>query len=268
MAMADPTTGTGDPKAYAMQYLMRQGYDPVHAAAMVGHMVQESGVDPTNVNRKEDAHGLLQWRLDRWKGLQDFAKSKGTSPQDMNTQLDFIGREMNGPEAKAGQGFMAAQDLPSASAALKRYIRFGDNYDSTRLANAAQLLPSSSPVPAPPPASPMGTLAGDAVPAGGSASLSSPAGMLSGMPAQPYQPQMFGDGANQDLDEQLAGVPGLLNQNMQNEAPQVAPLSPIAMPEPPGLMRARISNMMNNPAVQLRQRLLAALAPGNQTAAG
>jgi len=123
-----------------MRGLIDRGYSPVQAAALAGHALQESGGDPTNVNKGEDAHGLLQWRLDRWDALKNFARERGVDPTDPNLQLDFIGRELGGSEARAGKGFLAANDVNSASAALKPYIRFGDNSDTTRLNNARGLL--------------------------------------------------------------------------------------------------------------------------------
>lgn len=123
-----------------VQGFIARGYSPVQAAALAGHAIQESGGDPTNVNQKEGAHGILQWRLDRWDGLQNFAKAQGKSPLDPDVQMDFVGHEMRGPEAKAGAGFLAANDLPSASAALKPFIRFGDASAPTRLANAQALM--------------------------------------------------------------------------------------------------------------------------------
>lgn len=124
-----------------VQSLIARGYSPIQAAALGGHILQESGGDPTNVNPKEDAHGLLQWRLDRWDNLQKMAKDRGLSPTDPNVQLDFIGHELGTSEANAGKAFYGAgDDLGAASGALKRYIRFGDNSDTTRLNNARGLL--------------------------------------------------------------------------------------------------------------------------------
>lgn len=116
--------------------LIARGYSPPQAAALAGHMLQESGGNPAAVNPQEGANGLMQWRLDRWNGLQDFAKSQGKSPNDPEVQLDFVGKELAGPEKKAGAAFLAAPDVASASAALKPYIRFGDDSAGTRLANA------------------------------------------------------------------------------------------------------------------------------------
>ncbi len=136
----------------ALKYLVSQGYQPVQAAALVGNMMQESGMNPQATNPKEGAFGLIQWRLDRLQKLQDFAKERGSTAADPQVQLDFIGREMGGPEAKAAAPFMAATDLPSANDALKKYIRYGDKSQEARLANAQGLLP-----PEPPPASPLAT---------------------------------------------------------------------------------------------------------------
>lgn len=138
-----------NPGEFVFRGLVDRGYSPVHAAALAGHAVQESGGNPRAFNEKEGAEGLLQWRLDRRDNLHRFAKERGTDPSDPNLQLDFIAREMGGPEAKAGAKFSAATDLPSASAALKSYIRFGDRSDETRLNNARALLGTRAGMPAP-----------------------------------------------------------------------------------------------------------------------
>lgn len=127
-----------DPGGPIFQGLLDRGFSPVHAAAITGNMQQESGFRPDAINPKEDAHGLIQWRLDRWNALQDFAKTRGTDPTDRDTQLDFIRHEMGGSERRAGDRFMAATDLPSANSALKGYIRYGDDSQGTRLANASR----------------------------------------------------------------------------------------------------------------------------------
>ena len=122
-----------------VQGFIARGYSPQQAAALAGHALQESGGSGSAVNPGEDAHGILQFRGSRWQGLQDFAKSQGKDPTDVNTQMDYIGREMSGPEAKSSQGFLNATDVPSASAALKSYIRFGDDSAGKRLGNSMDL---------------------------------------------------------------------------------------------------------------------------------
>jgi hypothetical protein len=124
------------------QGFLDRGYNPTQAAALTGNILQESGGNPQSLNAKEGANGLLQWRLDRWQGLQDFAKTRGTSPYDANTQMDFIGTELGGPEKRSAAPFFAAPDVTSANTALKGYIRYGDDSQGTRLANAQAFLPN------------------------------------------------------------------------------------------------------------------------------
>lgn len=102
--------------------------------------MRESNLDPARVNTKEDAHGLLQWRLDRWQNLQRFAAARGTSPDDVNTQLDFMAHEMRGSEASNVRDFLVTDDVQSANAALKRYVRYGDDSESVRLGYALNVL--------------------------------------------------------------------------------------------------------------------------------
>jgi hypothetical protein len=115
---------------------MQRGFSPIQAAALAGNMQQESEFNSSAPNPGEGAFGLLQWRLDRLQNLNAFAAKRGTSISDINTQLDFIKWEMAGPEAAHGQAFMNAKTIDEANAALKGYIRYGDNSEGTRLKNA------------------------------------------------------------------------------------------------------------------------------------
>lgn len=192
-----------------VQGLIARGYSPVHAAALAGHMLQESGGNPAAFNPKEDAHGILQWRGDRWAGLQALAKARGTTPDDPQVQLDYIGHEMAGPEAKAGAMFRSTADLPSASAALKKYIRFGDNSDEIRLNNARGLL--------------------------GRPGLAS-AGMLSPQSGATASPPMTpaGDADDAAFMTYLADIPKMLAAQQANQ--QFAPA-----PQMPDNLRARMA---------------------------
>ncbi len=132
-----------------MEKLVARGLSPVQAAALVGHDMQESSLNPNAFNPKEGAFGIGQWRLDRLDNLKRFANDRGVPHNALDTQLDFTLHEMRGPEAKAGNAFFAASDLPSAHAALKRYIRYGDDSDATRMAHASRLLGIAPPAAAP-----------------------------------------------------------------------------------------------------------------------
>lgn len=198
-----------------MQSLVARGYNPAQAAALGGHVLQESGGNPAAINQGEDAHGLLQWRGDRWNKLQELAKVRGTSPNDPDVQLDFIRQEMAGPEAKSSAGFQSATDLDTASAALKPYVRFGDDSAGTRLNNARGLFAQAGMIPQAPSALPSTT----AVPAAG------------GTP-QPGAPAAAP--ADDGLGAQLAAIPKMLQAQQANQ--QYAP-----MPVMPDNLRARMA---------------------------
>jgi hypothetical protein len=133
--------GTVDPR-YVYSYFLNRGFNTAQAAALVGNMMQESyGLKPDAVNPKENAHGFLSWRLDRWPDLQKFAAARGTSPDDVNTQLDFMIHEMRGSEAPHVRRFLLTDNVEDANAALKPYIRYSDlKSEPTRLDNARSVL--------------------------------------------------------------------------------------------------------------------------------
>lgn len=213
------------PGAFVFNGLIQRGYSPVHAAALAGHTVQESGGNPNALNEGEGAHGLLQWRLDRWQNLQNFAKERGVDPSDPNLQLDFIAKEMAGPEAKAGAKFNAATDLPSASAALKSYIRFGDKSDDTRLSNARGFLSGQA-----------GMLPSPAVSASAAPAPAAEPAAASLAPTVAAPPD---DGGQ--LQASLEGIQKLLAQPAPEPAPlNLAPMTPLQPPPmTPAMIRAR-----------------------------
>jgi hypothetical protein len=138
---------SSDPSAagqYFYNGLQQRGYSPMQAAVLAGNMQQESGFDPSRVNAPEGAFGSLQWRQDRLAGLQNYAASLGKSPSDPDVQMDFIVREMQGPEAQNALPFMSATDPQSANAALQRYIRYGDGSQPARLKYAMAFLPQAA----------------------------------------------------------------------------------------------------------------------------
>lgn len=121
-----------------LKTLRASGFSDTQAFALLGHMQQESGLSPTAWNSREGAGGLLQWRGNRLENLKRFAASRGTDWQDRATQAAFVKHEMdNDPyENRRSARFRSATTLEDASAALRDYVRFGDNSAGARLANA------------------------------------------------------------------------------------------------------------------------------------
>ena len=103
----------------AYQYLIAQGYPPVAAAGIVGNLVQESGVNPTvNPGDSGTAHGIAQWRGDRWSGLQDYAKQNRGSSADLNTQLGYLDYELRNKYGDTYQKLMNARTPGDAAGAF------------------------------------------------------------------------------------------------------------------------------------------------------
>lgn len=103
----------------AYQYLIAQGYPPVAAAGIVGNLVQESGVNPTvNPGDSGTAHGIAQWRGDRWSGLQNYAKQNKGSAADLNTQLGYLDYELRNKYGDTYQKLMNARTPGDAAGAF------------------------------------------------------------------------------------------------------------------------------------------------------
>lgn len=95
------------------------GYSPEAAAGILGNMKQESSFDPLAGGDKEGgqatAHGLFQWRGDRFTNLQKFAADQGKSWKDAYTQLDFMDHELK--RGGYGKAYQALQGAKTASQA-------------------------------------------------------------------------------------------------------------------------------------------------------
>lgn len=124
--------------------LVKRGLPQVQAAVLAGNIEQESGGRPNAWNKDEGALGIIQWRSDRLNKLRTFAAKAGRAADDIDVQLDFLlweGTQGGSPQDRAAwAAFMAATTPEEANAALKGYIRYGDNSQGTRLANAGKLL--------------------------------------------------------------------------------------------------------------------------------
>lgn len=126
--------------------LIARGFSPMHAAVIAGNFKQESSFNPTAYNPKEDAYGLLQWRLDRKTGLENYAKETGRTADNLDAQLDWLAMEMTGQagnEAAKAAEFLASADPATANAKLKGFIRYGDNSQNARLNNALMYMAPS-----------------------------------------------------------------------------------------------------------------------------
>ena len=135
----DNNSSVSEKTDYAYNKLVQKGYDPMHAAAIVGNLMQEeSSLNATNTNGI-GAHGIGQWLGSRLDDLNAFAKERGTDPDDFDTQIDFIDHELKGKESNAYEQLKKASNLSDATYAVRKYYeRPGEDEanDENRLAQA------------------------------------------------------------------------------------------------------------------------------------
>lgn len=114
----------------AFNFFTSQGLAPHQAAGIVGNLQGESGqgLNPNAVNKGDgrdgsDSIGIGQWNGTRAEALKAYAAEKGTSWNDLNTQLEFLHSELKGPESKAYAGLTSAKTPEEAGQAMLAYER-------------------------------------------------------------------------------------------------------------------------------------------------
>lgn len=128
--------------------MIAEGMQPHQAAAIVGNLMQESGpgLNTGAVGDGGNSFGMAQWNGPRMQALQAFAGERGTDPSDLQTQIDFLVHEMQGPESAAFEAIKSAPDLESATlAASDRFWRPGTPMNENRVNYAQDFYNSVSP---------------------------------------------------------------------------------------------------------------------------
>lgn len=130
--------------------LVSRGLPDFIAKAIVGNTGAESDFN-TSINEKaplvpgsRGGFGLEQWTGPRRTALEDFATQRGTSPSDLNTQLDFMMWEGQGPEKKAWNALLAAPDEATAAKVFEnQYLRPGIPHGANALGTAGLVSPQA-----------------------------------------------------------------------------------------------------------------------------
>ena len=116
---------SGNTKANkAFNYFKSQGYTDFQSAAIVGNLLQENrAMDPALTN-SIGMKGIAQWDKNRWSNLEKFAKKKGLSPTDFETQLQFIQEEL-----RTGDGGLSAKTFKSTKNLEQATVLFRKQYE-------------------------------------------------------------------------------------------------------------------------------------------
>ncbi|MGQ8630899.1 phage tail tip lysozyme [Agrobacterium sp. DKPNP3] len=114
---------------YSYNYLRKNyGLNDHQAAGIVGNLMAESSFNTRARNRGDgrdgsDSIGIGQWNGDRARNLHSFAANRGTTVDNLDTQLDFYMHEANGSERRAGDMIRNAQDVKAATTGAIAYER-------------------------------------------------------------------------------------------------------------------------------------------------
>lgn len=119
---SEPVTSGQRAKAEEIYRYLTEKYGLTHneAAAILGNMQVESGLNTAAYNRSEGAIGLIQWEGQRDDALRAFA---GNRIGDWKTQVDFMMRELSTTESGAFAKFRrsAAISPEEGAAAFDQY---------------------------------------------------------------------------------------------------------------------------------------------------
>ena len=72
-----------------ISFLLGKGFTIEQACAVCGNIFQESGYNPSAINRSSHASGLCQWMSSRETRLRNAAKKTGKAWNDVDFQLEL-----------------------------------------------------------------------------------------------------------------------------------------------------------------------------------
>lgn len=126
---AKASTSSNENQRKIWNFFKEKGMSEAGIAGLMGNLRAESNLESNIVEGGSHAneitlngntgYGLAQWTsLNRQQGLYDYAKSKGTSTSDLNTQLEYLWQELNGSYKSVLSRLMNATSVQEASNAV------------------------------------------------------------------------------------------------------------------------------------------------------
>ncbi|EKI4463979.1 phage tail tape measure protein [Staphylococcus pseudintermedius] len=101
-------------------YLRGKGLSEHAVAGIMGNIERESRFIPNAKEPDGTGIGLVQWSFGRADNLRNFAKRRGKSWADLNTQLDFLWQELQTTERGALNALKASGSVIGAADAFQR----------------------------------------------------------------------------------------------------------------------------------------------------
>jgi hypothetical protein len=89
------TVGASSNSGKLWNFYKGKGLSDGAVAGILGNLQQESGLDPTAVNKKSGAFGIGQWLGSRKKALFQYAKDNGMDVNSLDTQMQYMWKEIS-----------------------------------------------------------------------------------------------------------------------------------------------------------------------------
>jgi TP901 family phage tail tape measure protein len=126
------TASGGSSAEKIWNFFKSKGFSDSIAAGIMGNLQLESGLNPNALNASSGAFGLAQWLGGRKTALSSYAQSMGTSMSDINTQLNFLWKELNGSESRT-MGYLKANQNASASTIAAMFDKLFERSEGTHI---------------------------------------------------------------------------------------------------------------------------------------
>lgn len=113
-------TSAGGVGGQIWNFFAGKGLQPHQIAGILGNLQAESGLNPNAVNPNGGASGLPQWLGGRLSGL---LSANGGRLPGVGGQLDYMWKELQGPESGVLKRLLGSTDVRSATGAFAGYER-------------------------------------------------------------------------------------------------------------------------------------------------
>ncbi|MGD6876763.1 phage tail tape measure protein [Bacillus infantis] len=122
----------GSTSAQVWNFFKSKGFTDNIVAGIMGNLEMESRLNPNAINKSSGATGIAQWLGGRKTNLSNFAKQSGTSMYDLNTQLNFLWKELNGSERRT-MSYLQGNQSASASQVAAMFDKLFERSEGTHI---------------------------------------------------------------------------------------------------------------------------------------
>ncbi len=137
LGMAQVSGSQADRMAQAMNILMQTGnYSKAQASGLLGHLMQESGLDPNASGDGGLAKGIAQWHPDRQANMMDWFSKEGMQ-NTFENQVKWVDQELRTKYPEVFANLKTAQTPAEAVRKSAAYEGF-KGYDTPTEAKAAE----------------------------------------------------------------------------------------------------------------------------------